>query len=259
MNSHLTLSRGLLIALLGSVALGGCATIKKQAGKFRSESSAIEQLRLTYRTDTDRLNVEIASSTVVPAAYQSSAAMSLPSCSVGVVHIAYPHPSGRPDIAQVTVEFRAAGTETAVLNRSVWSKILDQEDQESTSEDTNPVLETWTMDIPKWQLQAIVSRLNKARFFRKELTILDPDTFLAVEMNSEIAVGKNYRVVDELDALVVRIRRDGRLTYSPQLPKGSWGKGSVALPGTPAVSSHQLHRLPAVSSNQQMTDHPMFR
>ena len=244
----LSSTRALLLVLAGSVALSGCAAIKRQAGRIGNKPLAINDLRLTYRTETDRLNVVQSSSQILLATHQAPAANVLPACSIGIVNIVYPHPKGIKDVAQVRVVFRASGAETAVLNRSIWTKIFNTKEDAGIGKGGDDVLEVWTMDIPKCHLERLVNRLKKSQFFRKQVTTLNPETFLAIDMEGGVAVGKNYRSVDELDALVLRIRREGRLIYSPQPVRPMWKQ--INLPALlQAPTSQTLVRLPEVSGH----------
>ncbi|MBI82926.1 MAG: hypothetical protein CMJ81_07000 [Planctomycetaceae bacterium] len=240
-------TRALVLVVAGSIALSGCAAIKRQAGKMGDKPLSVSDLHLTYRTETDRLNVAQSSNHVLLATHQAPAANALPACSIGIVNIVYPHPEGRKDVARVRVVFRASGTETAVLNRSMWKKIFDLEEDTDVGKIPEDVLEVWTMDVPKSHLDRTVGRLKKAQFFRKQLVILNPETFLAIDMEGEIAVGKNYRSVDELDLLVMRIRREGQLIYSPQPVRPVWRQANLP-PLLHAPASQTPVRLPAITS-----------
>lgn len=244
--TSLSSPRVLLLVLAGSVALSGCAAIKRQTGRIGNKPLSVNDLRLTYRTETDRLNVVQSSNQVLLATHQAPATNVLPACSIGIVNITYPHPKGSKEVAQVRVVFRASGAETAVLNRSIWTKIFNTKEGMDIGKAGDDVLEVWAMDIPKWHLERLVGRLKKTQFFRKQVTTLNPETFLAIDLEGEAAVGKNYRSVDELDALVMRIRREGRLVYSPQPVRPMWKQ--VNLPTLlRAPASQALVRLPAVS------------
>jgi hypothetical protein len=63
------------------------------------------------------------------------------------------------------------------------------------------------LDVPKYQVDGVVAKLQKENFFRRS-KILGSSTYLGVSLDGK-GFGKNYRNVDELDALIVRVRRQG--------------------------------------------------
>ena len=65
------------------------------------------------------------------------------------------------------------------------------------------------MDVPKRELDAIVAKLRRENFYERS-QVLGANTFLATDING-VKFGKEYRPVDELDALILRVRRQGQL------------------------------------------------
>jgi len=210
--------------------------------------SSFEKLMLTYRTETDRLNM------VSPAQFDSQAAgcvLSLlshwmPSCALGTLTIRYPHPQGRSGFALVTTNFRPAYSEIGTMKRTTWSKIQCKlKGCQAESDKLSPPLEVWTMDFPKWQLDAIVGKLTNSYLFDKRVGTSKPDVFLSVRLDTR-SIGKNYKAIPKLDALVMRTCTQGRRVMS-RSGMGVRLVATAAFPGTiPADSRPAISRLSAV-------------
>ena len=201
--------------LCGSTLFLGCATSQWLGGNVDKSDSLYEKVLLTYRTDSDRLNAGSSTAAVVPTSYQPNWTRPLPSCAIGTIDIRYPHPAGKPNVGQVKVVFRAAGVDSAVVSRSVWKKFHGLWNEEAEQSDENNVLEVWTMDLPKYQLDTIVGKLKKTQFFRKKVRTLNSNVFLAAQIDDGIRVGKNYKAIPEL---VPTFRSPHRATAGPR-----WG------------------------------------
>ena len=227
--------------ICGSILFLGCAASQWRGGSLGKSDLLYEKVRLTYRTDSDRLNAESSASTVAPASYQPNWMRPLPSCSIGIANIQYPHPMGRPNVGQAKVIFCAAGVDSAVVSRSMLKQIQSYWFDEAEQADANSVLEVWTMDIPKHQLDTVVGKLQNSLFFRKKVRTLNPEVFLSAQIDDGIAVGKNCKPVLALDAFIIRVRREGQLMYAPR-PSGP----SAARPATgPWSFGQHMTRLPS--------------
>ena len=230
----------LLVMLL--FATIGCSTVRSLKRHASFDKDSYEKVTITYRTDTDRLNVaSTAQFGVQPASLQSGSSSWLPSCCIGTVVIRYPHPGGQPGSALVTVALHPTGDADGTVSRSVWTKIRGLYTAESKDDSAHikPV-EVWTMELPKWQLDNILAGLHRSQFFRKSVSVLNPNVFLAVHKD-DIAVGKNCKSIPELDSMVLRIRSQGRRVSAPDAAAPGGWVGPIAN-----RSNNGISRLPAL-------------
>lgn len=217
-------NRLLLLISAALVTASGCSLLPKNKTQDVGKQQGKENVAILYRTNSDRLNLLAAQPTepIRRASYQQHSATLIPAVSISTLQIRYPHPTGRKDLAQAVVAFSPAGVDSALQSESILDQIPGLGKQ--ASDERAAPIETWTLDIPKWQVDGIVAKLQKANFFRRA-KILGSTSYLAVKTKGN-AFGKNYRNVDELDALIVRVRRQGH-------PAGPDGRPLVARRPTP--------------------------
>jgi hypothetical protein len=209
-----------LIFMLGSVPVG-CASVPSVQPAAQPVSAVVPAsaamppapaplavaapavVKLTYRTACDRLNL--------------AGGGSLPSCHTATLVIASPHPRGLPGMAEATLVLRPDGAATPAAP-SWWQWMT------GANLAAPPVpSEASKLDVPQWQVEAIVGKLRAANFFQRS-RVLTADAFLAAEVGPE-KLAKDCRPVPELDALVLR----ARLAQTPQGP-------ALALPSTQLAS-----------------------
>jgi hypothetical protein len=65
------------------------------------------------------------------------------------------------------------------------------------------------MDIPQWQVDAILAKLEASNFFQRS-KVWSAEVFLAAEVGPK-KNGKDVKALPELDALILKSRLDGRL------------------------------------------------
>jgi hypothetical protein len=65
------------------------------------------------------------------------------------------------------------------------------------------------MDVSKQELTAILAKLRRENFYERS-QVLGANAFLATDVNGA-KFGKEYRAVDELDAVILRVRLQGQL------------------------------------------------
>lgn len=165
---------------------------------------------------------------------------------LGTLTIRYPHPQGRSGFALVTTNFRPADSEIRTMKCTTWSKIQRKlKGCQAESDKLSPSLGVWNMDFPKWQLDAILGKLTNSYFFDKRVRTSKPDVFLSVRLDTR-SIGKKYKAIPELDALVMRTCTQGRCVMS----RSGMGGGLVvtaSFPGTiPADSRPAISRLSAM-------------
>jgi hypothetical protein len=137
------------------------------------------------------------------------------------LRIQKPHPEGIPGYARAAVVVRPNGAE-ASAGGSFLSRLTGG-DEENAANQNAQMIEAWLLDIPAWQVNGIMSKLQEQNFFRRT-KVLNAETFLAVKADGA-GFGKNYRSMPELDALILRVRHEGRPAGQPsyhaaQAPRG---------------------------------------
>ncbi len=209
----------ILLPLVGGV---GCRNVWKGAASAPVAQTTPESTRIVYRTRTDRLNI---------------AGGKLPPCSIATLLIESPHPEMKIDAARVTVVIeRCTADASPFPSRGLSGAISSLMKDDSSAASASPVA-TYSADLPLWQVQTIVSSLEKANFFDRQLTVLSPDVFLSLEVGPR-GVGKKYCPVDELDVLLMRVADES--TSSPVV-------SASASSGAERPARGELARLPAIS------------
>lgn len=225
------------LLLAASGVLFGCQAAPTAPPLVVAPPPAKSAVKLTYRTSADRLIV--APGTTQLASYDPAAVQSLPGGTTLTLNIASPHPRGIPGLALATITVKADVAKPATAP-AVWQWISGKPADEPAA--TGP-MEVWAMDIPEWQVDAIVAKLQTARFFQRS-QVLSPEVFLAAEVGQKKS-GKDYKAMPELDALILRSRQQGRLIagggltqYPPSYPNvvnGFPQLAGAAVPATPAT------------------------
>jgi len=205
-----------LIASLVALSVSGCASTKPK-GTIHSVSSSKqhERVSLVYRTESDRLNVGsgLAAETV---AYQSPAGMVLPGVTVSTLKILHPHPYGVPGHALAKLTFRPTGDQGALA--SGWNPFAGRTGSELEPPGPGQQgFETWALDVPLWQVENIVAKLKADNYFSRSKS-LQSSAFLGVKLD-DVGFGKNYAAVPELDAMLLRVRMQGRPLGPPVSPQ----------------------------------------
>jgi hypothetical protein len=173
-----------------------------------------DPIRIIYRTRTDRLNLVGAK---------------LPHCSIADLRIHYPHPLVKAEMCSATVRVTPCSVDaTPFPERGVTASVASMFNGAAATGSTEPTL-TISADVALWEVQAVVTSLEKLNFFRKHRTVLSADVFLSVE-TAKYAVGKKYRPVAELDAMLLRVAQS---------------QGEAAPTSYPQSARAELTRLPA--------------
>jgi hypothetical protein len=211
--SHFRCRAALAGALVSLAAVAGCSVFKSGNVPLDSSAGLFDKARLRYEVDTDRVN-----STAAPrrgegqlVSYQQQATPRLPVNARASVDIRYPHPNKREGMAQVQVRIKShAGKKSA--EAPAWKRWwLSTRDVLPGWNDAGSANETWVLDIPKSELATIVSRLNTSGYFAGYEK--SEGTEIVTELDGS-KVAKSWHQVPEIDALVMRVRTEGRLVSS---------------------------------------------
>lgn len=220
MNAAISRRRcALLLGSAGLVALAsGCSSVfgrKPREAEITGANivqTTPDPIHIIYRTRTDRLNL---------------AGAHLPHCSIAELSIQYPHPTIKAAICQATVRSTPCSVDaTPFPERGVTAGVASMFGGESTN--SAPATLVGVSDMELWEVEAIIVSLEKLHFFHKQRTVLSADAFLSVK-TAKYAVGKKYRPVAELDAMLLRVAQHQ----------------SAAAPASyPATARAELTRLP---------------
>jgi hypothetical protein len=172
------------------------------------------EVSITYRTESDRVNLAAAgySGPTQMVSFEQPSPGLLPNVTTTTLNIQRPHPDGIPGYARARVVVRANGAEES-KGGSIWGRLVGGSDDQRAASDNAQIIEAWLLDIPAWQVNGIVKKLQKQNFFRRA-KVLGAETFLAVKADGA-EFGKEYRSLPELDALILRVRREGRPAGRP--------------------------------------------
>jgi len=173
-----------------------------------------DEVSITYRTESDRVNLAAAgySGPTQMVSFQQPSPGLLPNVTETTLQIQHPHPDGLPGYARAKVFVRPNGAEESEEG-SFWSRLIGGSDDQDGANRNAQIVEAWLLDIPAWQVNGIMTKLQEQNFFRRA-KVLNAETFLAVKADGA-GFGKKYRSVPELDALILRVRREGRPVGRP--------------------------------------------
>ena len=201
------------------------------------------QVSITYRTESDRVNLAAGDSGPTQmVSFQQPSPGLLPGVTTTTLEIQHPHPEGIPGYARARVVVRANATEES-KGGSIWGRLIGKSDDQGPGSHNPQIIEAWLLDVPAWQVHGIMTKLQEQSFFRRA-KVLGAETFLAVEADGA-GFGKKYHSLPELDALILRARREGRPvgwppyrptqpTYGPTQP--TYGAAQSAYAPTQAYT-----------------------
>jgi len=207
--------REIAIWLSSLLVLAGCSLTGKSQLASRSgvgqlaNAGQANKIHISYRTRSDRLNLASA-----------DVKNSLPDLTDSQLHLHFPHPSGRTELALATL---------VVLPREKESSWLDRWRDSGGEDEPGEVLDRRVLDIPARNAQAIVDQLRRDNFFQRSKPFTC-ESHLGVELDA-VGFAKDFRSVDELDSLIMRVYRESQ-------------SGIATPPGLGSVPSMALRRLP---------------
>lgn len=209
MNAKLR-GRLLVAVLVPAAAMAGCSGLRSKP-LLDSAAGMFDKAELSYRVETARVDPAAPRVEGQLVSYQPDAGKPLPAGSVADVQIAFPHPQKREGYAQVTVRLFDAPSAGDTGRLGQWWKSSLK--WTGLSGEGVPQ-ETWVLDLPQNELAGIINDLHNSGFF----TSYDKPTEGArIQTQLDGAkVNKTWRQVPQLDALIVRVRSQGRLLSSPK-------------------------------------------
>jgi len=215
------------LCILAAAASTGCSAPKKQGSMGTlTTTKQFNEVSITYRTESDRVNLAAAgyAGTTQMVSFQQPSPGVLPNVTTATLQIQHPHPHASPGYARACVIVRPNGAEESTEG-SFWSRLMGGTDGQNAGNHNEQIIEAWLLDIPAWQVNGIMTRLQDQNFFRRA-KVLDAEAFLAVKADG-VGFGKDYRAVPELDALILRTRREGRSAFQPSYGPAQPSYGSA--------------------------------
>jgi hypothetical protein len=209
-------------------ALTGCSLLQSDDVKLDASSGLYDEARIRYRVDTARLNASQAprASGAQLVSYQQAGGW--PAGWQAAIDIEYPHPQGRPGMALVTlrVEDRPSGKPAVPSDAgSLWRQWWELTREELPVLARKAQYEVWTLDLPRDELSEILDQLRSGGFFEEYAGQLEGS-----EVTTELdgaQLTRSWRQVPHLDALVERVRAQGKLASTNRRPEGSQPAASV--------------------------------
>lgn len=222
---------GLLVCLTGCASMGGGGRTTAAAPTV---GEPFETVRISYRADSARLTTLATPHGGQPVGYTDGG---IPPGTLGTLEVRYPHPRHGPEWAQVVATYEAGpdtpatALESTSIIKRMWGKTKDELPGLKGSYWTH---ERRTLDVPKWQLDRIVTQVRGSGFFRAA-HVPSPEIFMAAQVDG-MGSRKNWDSFPELDALLLRARVEGQLV-SQTLPPGSPSQPAAsAAPSAPQVA-----------------------
>jgi hypothetical protein len=238
---------GILAAWAAAAAgIAGCTVPGGKSTAVESAAPGTTVQRLVYRTESDRLNV-LAGGTAVAG---------LPPVTISVLEIRSPHPHGMPEHAQAVLMCVPADADSPTGPAALWQWLVGGDGAEaSRSPPANAAerVQAWVIDLPQEQFDRLLSRLREKNFYQRARSFR-AQAYVATETGGR-RFGREFEELPELDALIVRVHREGRLVAPAPDLRGLVAPGptlSSAATGPPAMEteSHRITLLPPVDGTR---------
>ncbi len=224
------------VACLLAIGISGCAGTDKRVATQSPSTEVFHEATITYRVDHGQLSEPTALARIEgqSVSYDETPSPLATDLATTCLTVRYPHPFAREGhaLAQVIVASRPEkkgllpGGES---HRSFWKRATDGPEHISPDIEVarmQGVYEAWALDVPRAEVDEIVFHLNRGGFFGSAEHSADAVTLLTAIDGT--VVRKRWSEVPALDALVDRIRKEGKLvaysrpqdsmTTTPELP-----------------------------------------
>lgn len=203
-------ARAWIVVGLAVLAVAGCSAFKSKKPLLDSSAGMFDKAEVSYRVETARLNApprKAAEGQLV--SYQPALENRLPDGTTANVQIIYPHPEKREGYARVVVRFeRTNDPADAGRIRKWWQSTV------SRWSDNDAECETWALDIPHNEFTKVVNDLHNTGFFTAYRTAAE-GTQVQAKLDDAKLVSKSWRQVPQLDALIYRVRFEGKKIFGP--------------------------------------------
>jgi hypothetical protein len=201
-------------ACLVFASVSGCSIMRVYLGPdLRTPGPPAELTGIVYRLDAAPLNESLAVARIEgqTVSYDEVAASRLTDRTVGTLRIIYPHPEAPPELARAEVQIDAAPLPDLAHLNERSSELLPwyRHGMQPTHETAEASHETWQLDLPRAEMEQLLGRLATPHVVVSEGN-KQSGANLKTSFNGH-HYQANCQPVPELDALMQRIRRDGRL------------------------------------------------
>ena len=216
--SRWTRCGGLVLCLVGVIA--GCR-LPSSLSASKSGTPQYERANIVYALDGAQRPLPLTSSEIKPVAFdadpETPAPVPAPEWAEATLSIQYPHPEGTVDTARATLRLSAESrhdspSAVAQARRWLgWNSSTETLEGTGTPDAKKPGRddEIWVLDIPKQQLDLLLTELQGNGFFQAQ-TRAESGTKLDVQLNWG-RVQKEWSAEPRLDHFMTRVYREGRL------------------------------------------------
>ncbi|HEX4130730.1 MAG TPA: hypothetical protein VHZ24_11865 [Pirellulales bacterium] len=237
-------------------AIGGCKIPGRQ-DRVRLDSAAgiYDSAHVTYRLDASKLCEPMAIAKIEGqlVSYQDNPSSPVAGSARGVLTVDYPHPAGRVGFARCRVVIEShpvpiptsPKSTTAHVTGSVESGLKSLKSPWSRND---MIYESWTLDVPKIELDRAIGQVNESGFFSGKMANGEKVAGVDIDVTLDGAhVHRQWRTVGGLDELMLHVRRAGQLE-SYRRPEGMAQNLSPRF--TSVLAYQDFHR--AEADAQQM-------
>ena len=206
------------VVLFVASALAGCR-LPTPLSASKSGTPQYERANIVYELDAGQRPLPLISSEIKPVAFDPDPETPPPPLewAAATLAIQYPHPDGAADTARATLRLSAeprSDSPSAVAQARRWLgwSVPPETTADSASTESKAPRrddEIWVLDIPKQQLDLMLTELQGNGFFQSQ-TRAESGTKLDVQLNWG-RVQKEWSAEPRLDHFMSRVYREGRL------------------------------------------------
>lgn len=191
----------------------GCTAIQPRVARIDSIAAGYENVTINYRVDTRQYSGAVGAQRDNTQSGLSSSGDGLPS--VARLNIQYPHPEGKAGFGLAEVIIESTKPSQAPETKPIVSRWLTAFGE--VARDVLPgvrlsegVDEAWAMDLPRGEIDRILSALSQHGYFARASRPPQPGIDLAARVD-RFQAAKPWRREPELDVLLERVRQEGQL------------------------------------------------
>ena len=222
------------ISLLAALAVAGCSALKSRDVPLDASSGLFDEASIRYRVESARINGALREPREGQlVSYEEPLPGKLPANSTASLEIEYPHPEKKPGYGRVLVRIegqpRSESADPPAWKRW-WSAAASGV---PGLKQWNSDKETWVLDLRQGEVSAVIQQLQASGYFDNYEKPAE-----AAEISTELdgtKLSKGWRQVPALDALIVRVRTEGRLISSTKAP----GVGDPSQPPANSVVAYR--------------------
>ncbi len=203
--------------MLASLVVG--CRVPSSMSASKSGTPQYERANIVYELDGAQRPLPLTSTEIKPVAFDADPETPppAPEWAEATLSIQYPHPDGTADTARATLRLSAEhrhDSPSAVAQARRWLGWNPQSEPVDGSTSTAAKAprrddEIWVLDIPKQQLDLLLTELQGNGFFQAQ-TRAESGTKLDVQLNWG-RVQKEWSAEPRLDHFMTRVYREGRL------------------------------------------------